>query len=83
MHNLNVIHHVVIDRHAYTFTTLQVILVGVGALLELVLRCFALWKSARVRQMGWFVLIIVINSFGVLPLLYLLFVNKGSDNRVR
>lgn len=42
------------------------------AIVDLVLRGMALWKSARNGQNGWFIALLVINSMGILPLIYLL-----------
>ncbi|PLX09631.1 MAG: hypothetical protein C0594_05695 [Marinilabiliales bacterium] len=42
------------------------------AVIELILKGFAMWKSARNNQKGWFIAIFVINTAGILPLVYLL-----------
>lgn len=39
--------------------------------LDLILRGFALWKSARKNQNVWFIALLVVNSMGILPLIYL------------
>lgn len=36
----------------------------------------ALWKSAELRQKKWFIAILVINTFGLLEIIYLFFVAK-------
>lgn len=41
-------------------------------ILDLVLRGFALWKSAKAGQNVWFIFLLVINSVGILPAIYLL-----------
>ena len=33
----------------------------------------ALWKSARQGQLLWFIAILVVNSAGILPILYIVF----------
>ena len=38
---------------------------------DLVLRGFALWRSARKGQNVWFIALLVVNSLGILPLIYL------------
>jgi len=43
---------------------------------ELIIRGIALWKSARNSQKVWFVFLLIINSLGILPLIYLLFFQK-------
>lgn len=36
----------------------------------------ALWKSGRNNQLVWFVVMFIINSAGILPIVYLLFFQK-------
>ncbi|MFA5485367.1 MAG: DUF5652 family protein [Candidatus Pacearchaeota archaeon] len=36
----------------------------------------ALWKAGRNNQLTWFVFILIINTMGILPILYLLFFQK-------
>ena len=38
-----------------------------------------LWKSGRHNQMAWFVCILIINSVGILPIVYLLFFQPKSS----
>jgi len=42
------------------------------AILDAVLKAFALWKSARRGQTVWFVALLIINSIGILPGVYLM-----------
>lgn len=46
------------------------------ALLELVLKGVALYRSARNGQKYWFVALIIFNTAGILPLVYLLLNRK-------
>lgn len=39
---------------------------------DLILRGIALYKSARREQKIWFVVLLIINSVGLLPLIYLI-----------
>lgn len=41
-------------------------------ILDSILRGIALWRSARMGQKWWFVALLVINSAGILPVVYLL-----------
>lgn len=41
-------------------------------ILDLVLKGFALWRSARNNQQYWFIALLVINTAGILPAIYLL-----------
>ncbi|KKQ95646.1 MAG: hypothetical protein UV74_C0013G0251 [Candidatus Woesebacteria bacterium GW2011_GWB1_43_14] len=40
--------------------------------LDVVLRGVALWRSSKRDEKGWFVALLVINSIGIFPLIYLL-----------
>lgn len=39
---------------------------------ELAWKLFVLWKSARNKQTAWFVILGILNTLGVLPVIYLL-----------
>jgi hypothetical protein len=41
------------------------------ALAELVLKGFALYKSAKLEEKGWFIAILLFNTLGILPAIYL------------
>ncbi|OGM32319.1 hypothetical protein A2803_04050 [Candidatus Woesebacteria bacterium RIFCSPHIGHO2_01_FULL_44_21] len=47
-------------------------IVGPLALLDLVLKGFALWRAAKRGQQVWFIALLVVNSLGILPAIYLL-----------
>ncbi len=42
------------------------------AIVDLILRGLALWRSARVGQKWWFIALLGVNSMGILPGIYLL-----------
>lgn len=44
-------------------------------LVDLILKGISLYKSARREQKGWFIALLLVNSFGILPTIYL-FINK-------
>ena len=43
----------------------------------------ALWKSARNKQKVWFVLILILNTTGILEIVYLIFFQNKSGERVK
>lgn len=49
------------------------------AIWELVWKGLALWRAGRNNQLGWFVAILIINSAGILPIIYLL-ISRGEDH---
>ena len=49
-----------------------IILIVVLSIWDAVWKLIALWKSARNNHLVWFVLIAIINSVGILPIVYIL-----------
>jgi len=47
-------------------------------ILDLVLRGIALWRSGRAGQRYWFVALLLINSVGILPGIYLLIHHQNT-----
>jgi hypothetical protein len=41
--------------------------------LDVTLRGFALWRASQRRQKIWFVALLLVNSLGALPLIYLIY----------
>ena len=53
------------------------LLIALAMMWALVWKGFALWKSAELRQKYWFIAILVVNTFGVLEIIYLFLVAKN------
>ena len=48
----------------------------------LIWKGFALWHSAKNKQKGWFIAILILNTLGLLPIIYLIwFKPKNKDNK--
>jgi hypothetical protein len=62
----------------HNFLDTWVPLLAFLALAELILKGFALWRAARLNQSGWFIAILIINTAGILPLIYLLVTQKQA-----
>jgi len=43
---------------------------------EAVWKGIALWKSGRNNQLKWFIAILILNTVGILPIIYLKFFQK-------
>jgi uncharacterized membrane protein len=43
---------------------------------EAVWKAVAMWKSARNNQLAWFVCILIFNTVGILPIVYILWFQK-------
>ncbi len=48
-------------------------------ILELFLKGYALWKAARNGQSGWFCFLLVLNTLGILPIVYLAFFQTKTE----
>lgn len=46
------------------------------AILDLALRGWALWRAARMNKQVWFIVLLIVNSFGILPGIFLLLTNE-------
>ncbi len=56
----------------------------IAVLWEIVLKGFGLWYSARSKQKWWFIAMLIFNTLGILPIIYLLwFRPKDSVQHTR
>lgn len=62
---------------SYQITTLQATMLGVLLVWDLVWRGLALWRAGGNRQKGWFIVLLILNTAGILPIFYLL-TNKAE-----
>lgn len=46
------------------------------ALWDGIWKAIGLWKSGNHKQLGWFIIILLFNTLGILPIIYLLFFQK-------
>lgn len=68
-HNLD-IYKITADYLGIELVT-AVILITVIGIWTIIWKGFALWKSARKNQMIWFVILLFINTIGILEILYI------------
>jgi methionyl-tRNA synthetase len=52
------------------------------AIWDLFWRGKALWRASKNNQVGWFIALLLVNSIGILPLIYLAFFAKKSKNKI-
>ncbi len=62
----------------YNISNTQAELLAILLVWELVWKGLALWKAGRRNEPVWFVVLLVINTAGVLPIIYLL-LKRDSD----
>lgn len=48
---------------------------------SIVLKAMAMWRAARREEKGWFVALLIFNTAGILPLLYLLIFGKETKKK--
>ena len=41
-----------------------------------------IWKAARNRQLGWFLVLFIINSAGLLPILYIYYYQRDKSPKI-
>jgi methionyl-tRNA synthetase len=63
-----------IVNHPFLFTALLV--------WSLVWKALALWKSAQLSHRWWFAAILIVNTLGILEIIYLYFVAKKYSVRI-
>ena len=56
--------------------------IGFLALWDLVWKGFALWRAARRKEQWWFLALFLINSMGILPIVYLLVWGRDEEAMV-
>lgn len=48
-------------------------------LLTLPLKGWALWRAARGEQKGWYIAMLLLNTFGILEITYLFYFSKSQQ----
>ena len=60
--------------------TIWTVILGLLAVWDIVWRGLALWRAAQQRSRNWFIVLLVINSVGILPMIYL-YNNRPTDHK--
>ncbi len=63
----------------HEISTAQAITILVLVFWDVFWKGWALWRAAHRNQTAWFVLILIINSAGILPIIYLLKTSMHND----
>jgi methionyl-tRNA synthetase len=58
-------------------------ILGIFLLWSLVWKGLALWKAATKKQLLWFILILIINSLGILEIIYIFILNRWDIDKGR
>ena len=57
-------------------------LMALGAIWVMVWKGLALWRAAEHQARGWFIIILVVNTLGLLEIIYLFFVTKPKQPEI-
>ncbi len=57
-----------------------VTLLALLAIWELVWKLIALWRAGRNNQLGWFLAVGILNTAGILEIIYLIFFQKDNSS---
>ncbi len=74
VYNLNV--RILTANKNFNLSHADIIILIILVIWELVWKIIALWKSARNNQMSWFLVMAIINTAGILEIIYILFFQK-------
>jgi len=66
----------------YTLSTTWTWVLLFALIWELTWKGFALWRAAGLHQSGWFVALLIINSAGILPIIYLILTRNKKTEEV-
>lgn len=72
------------DLYQQPFQTLPVqVLIGFAIVLlwSLIWNGLGLWYSAKNEQKGWFVALLILNTLGLLPIIYLIWFRRKKDKQ--
>ncbi|MBI2542971.1 MAG: hypothetical protein HYW24_02190 [Candidatus Aenigmarchaeota archaeon] len=67
----------------YPFTPFFFGMILLFVIWEVIWKGIGLWKSARNGQKTWFISILVFNTLGILPIVYITFFSKTRKKRRR
>ena len=57
----------------------QLFIISVAIVWSLIWKGIGLWYSARNRQSVWYIIILLVNTLGILELIYLLFFQRDAN----
>lgn len=70
---------IVTPNHTFTYTRSDLMWLGLIVVWEIAWKGIALWKAGRNKQLGWFVVMLILNTLGILEIVYLIFFAKRND----
>lgn len=65
------------------YVLLVVVVLLIVAIWDIVWKLLAMWRASKRNEPVWFVLIMIINSMGIVPILYLIFTKEPKKENVK
>jgi methionyl-tRNA synthetase len=63
-----------------TLVTISPFVIVPVAIWSVVWKGLALWRAARLQQKGWFIALLVINTLGILEILYIYIITRKTPS---
>jgi hypothetical protein len=57
-------------------------LIIIVAIWDTIWKLIAMWKAARNKHLAWFICIFIINTIGILPIIYILMYKEKSNTAI-
>ena len=67
----------------YTQPQTLILILVILLVWELIWKGISLWYAARHSQQGWFIALLILNTAGILPILYLIFAKPPGNREKR
>ena len=64
----------------YDIKAWQAVLIGLLVVWELYWKVRAAWRASKRNEIVWFIILLVINSAGILPILYLTLTDQEDES---
>jgi Family of unknown function (DUF5652) len=68
---------------SYTISNTELAVFLLLAAWELTWKGLALWRASGLRQPYWFVVLLIVNSLGIFPIIYLLLTNNPDTDAAK
>lgn len=57
------------------------VILAAAVIWSVIWKGLALWRAARLKQVGWYIALLIINTVGIFEIIYLLVTNKRNKER--
>jgi hypothetical protein len=70
-------------RYHLTLSTTGIFILVLLLVWEIIWKGTALWKAGRNRQLAWFIILLIVQSLGILEILYLVYFQTPASTSTR